>query len=48
MTNSYRFDDAAKAATKALEFDPHNTEIKILKKNVELIQRAVSYSKVKY
>ncbi|CAA7012823.1 unnamed protein product [Microthlaspi erraticum] len=41
-----RFDDAASAVTEALEVDPQNTEIKILKTNVELIQRAVSYSKL--
>ena len=37
-----------KMELKNLEIEPHNTEIKILKKNVELIQRALSSSKVKY
>lgn len=46
--NFYRYKDAAEDAAKALEIEPHNTEVKILKKNVELIQRALSSSKVKY
>uniref|UniRef100_M4E4U0 Uncharacterized protein n=1 Tax=Brassica campestris TaxID=3711 RepID=M4E4U0_BRACM len=41
-----RYKDAAEDAAKALEIEPHNTEIKILKKNVELIQRALSSSKL--
>ncbi|ESQ47572.1 hypothetical protein EUTSA_v10022059mg [Eutrema salsugineum] len=40
-----RYDDAAEAAEKALELDPHSIEIKIFKKNFELIQSALSYSK---
>ncbi|XP_018435488.2 TPR repeat-containing thioredoxin TTL2-like [Raphanus sativus] len=41
-----RYDDAAEYAAKALEIEPHNTEIKIFKKNVELVQRALSSSKL--
>ncbi|WZY72950.1 hypothetical protein YC2023_005190 [Brassica napus] len=41
-----RYKDAAEDAAKALEIEPHNTEVKILKKNVELIQRALSSSKL--
>ncbi|KAG5415571.1 hypothetical protein IGI04_003138 [Brassica rapa subsp. trilocularis] len=37
---------AAENAAKALEIEPHNTEIKIFKKNVELVQRALSSSKL--
>lgn len=46
--NSCRYKDAAENAAKALEIEPHNTEIKIFKKNVELVKRALSSSKVKY
>ncbi|CAH8375637.1 unnamed protein product [Eruca vesicaria subsp. sativa] len=42
-----RYKDAAEDAAKALEIEPHNIEIKILKKNIELIQRALSSSKLK-
>ncbi|VVA99750.1 unnamed protein product [Arabis nemorensis] len=41
-----RFDDAAKAIAKASEFDPQNIEVKIYKKIVKLIQRALSNSKL--
>ncbi|CAG7889475.1 unnamed protein product [Brassica rapa] len=41
-----RYKDAAENAAKALEIEPHNTEIKIFKKNVELVQRALSSSKL--
>ncbi|XP_013632105.1 PREDICTED: TPR repeat-containing thioredoxin TTL2-like [Brassica oleracea var. oleracea] len=41
-----RYKDAAENAAKALEIEPHNTEIKIFKKNVELVKRALSSSKL--
>ncbi|CAH8386015.1 unnamed protein product [Eruca vesicaria subsp. sativa] len=41
-----RYKDAAEDAAKALEIEQHNVDIKIFKKNVELIQRALSSSKL--
>ncbi|KAL0857036.1 hypothetical protein Bca101_062190 [Brassica carinata] len=41
-----RYKDAAEYAAKALEIEPHNTEIKIFKNNVELVQRALSSSRL--